>query len=195
MKKKIIFSICIFLIIGITSIVIYTTKNNEVKNTFTSGKVSIVLEKSKETKSFQLLPGKKYNIDSTVIVKKGSKESYVRLYVTVTNIKELNELINDNFFPENYMIGWNEKIWKYVRTIDNGNNSNTYEYHYYESVNGEKSEKRLEPLFDYFEVPSKLTSEDLEKLKNFEISVIAHATQKKGIDNAEEAWKHFDKNN
>ena len=78
----------------------------------------------------------------------------------------------------------------------NEDNTITYEFRYYEIVNGKVEDKDqdvvLEPLFTQFTAPTKLTGTDLKTIEGFEIKVIGHAIQAVGFKDAEEAWNAFD---
>ncbi len=199
MKKKIIFSICLILIIIVTTILlvcfIFKPSNNDI---FTHGKVTISLSSIKDTEEkedYQLIPGKKYYKESIVTIKKGSLESYVRILVTIKGISTIEEITNENFNPEKYVTGWNKEKWPCVNVYENKDDSKTYEFRYYKTVDASKNKKELTPLFEYFTIPIELTKKELMKLKDFEVDIEAHVTQANGLDSADEAWNNFKKNN
>ncbi len=197
MKKKVIFSICLILIIIITTILLvcFVFKPND-KDIFTHGKVSISLSSMKETiekEDFQLIPGKKYYKESIVTVKKGSMESYIRILVNINEIQAIEEIIKEPFYPEKFVTGWDKEKWPCVNTTNNKDGSKTYEFRYYKTVSAKEKEKKLIPLFEYFTIPMELTNKEIIKINNLKINIEAHATQANGIENADEAWNNFKK--
>lgn len=209
MKKQIAFIVSIFLVLiaSITLTIAFLSDKEQSENVFTVGKVSITLEESLvDTKgnkisgeegvnnnTYHLLPGKTYTKDPRVTIKSGSEEAYVRMFVTINNIAEIETITNEEFLPEEYITGWDKEIWPCVNVKDNNDNTYTYEFRYHKVVNGEKGKVELEPLFESFTVPSYLDNEDLEQITDLKITVVANATQAKGFADAESAWNAFNK--
>lgn len=181
-------------------------------NTFTVGPVKIILDEAdvdefgqiiegaarvKENK-YHLMPGYTYTKDPTITVEAGSMEAYIRLIVTLNKSKELKEILGEDYKLEDYITGWNSEIWKCTNIIENEDNTTTYEFRYYKTVDGinDKNEKKqviLEPLFESFEIPGTLNGDELSKISDLEIKVIGHAMQAKGFENENIAWESFEK--
>lgn len=163
--------------------------------------------------TYHLLPGHTYIKDPTVTVEAGSEESYVRMLVTLNYATELKEIFGDNFLPQNYVSGWDNTVWQTTGTVKEDATANTliYEFRYVgEDYKGTKNgtvckteaDIKLDALFDSFKLPGEVTKEQLATLvtKNnagkitdqFTITVVAHAIQADGFDNAEAAWEAFD---
>ena len=67
----------------------------------------------------------------------------------------------------------------------------TYYFYYKATVSGAEGDVMLPVLFDTIKVPEWVTGEQLAKLNNFQITVIAEAIQAGSFDNAADAWSHF----
>lgn len=186
----------------------YLTDTQEVVNTFTVGDVDIKLDETEVTpdgepvpgadrvpgNEYHLIPGKSYVKDPTVTVVAGSEESYVRMLVTINCASELQAIFGSEFKPGDYAEGMDGNIWNWVNTIDNGDNTVTYEFRYYKTVNAFEATEDivLEPLFTSFTVPGEITNEQLATLDALEITVVGHAIQTVGLASADEAWAAFD---
>lgn len=185
----------------------YLTSTDTVKNTFTVGKVAIMLDEAKvdengkviegaervKENSYKLMPGHKYTKDPTVTVKAGSEESYVRQIVTVSFNKELNDAqLATNL--DSIFQGYNASEW--VRNAKDVKNENgktviTYEYRYKETVTATDGDTKLPALFTGIKIPENWTNEILEGFGEFEINIVAHAIQADGFANADAAWAKF----
>ena len=213
MKKKavIITSFLLIATISICAVLAFLTDTEETNNTFTIGKVNITLHETAVNEAgepiegaepatentYHLLPGKTYVKDPTITVEAGSDESYIRMLVTLNLYKEIKEVFGNDFLPENYVSGYDSSKWIYISSEENTtDNTITYEFRYYEPVdgfNGEVEENLvLEPLFTSLNIPGDIESKDLEKIASLEIKVIGHAIQTAGLPTEEEAWKAFD---
>jgi len=216
-KKMVIYGICA-LLIATTSILgtlAYLTDSEEVTNTFTMGKVSIILNEAKvdengqkdpsgarttDGNAYKMIPGMTYVKDPTMTVEKGSAEAYVRMLVKINCYKELQEIFNNQFLPQNFVKDWDDTVWVSTRVVDVDTTANvaTYEFRYWEAVKADTADVTLEPLFTEFTVPGEFDGDDLAKLNGFEIKVIGHAIQTgsfeaTGTTSAEEAaWAAFD---
>jgi len=204
-------------LIAITSTIItfalLTFKTDTIVNTFTVGEVSLKLDETDVDENgipipnadrvtgneYKLIPGKTYVKDPTLTVLSGSEPSYVRLLVTITKAKEIKEVFGSDFLPENYVTGWDKNKWISTSIKENQDNSITYEFRYFEPVSGKVNDQKqdvvLTALFNSFTVPTKLTGEDLKKIKDFEIKVVGHGIQATGFKSAQEAWTAFDETN
>lgn len=167
-RKALLMTLCAVLLV-VTSVmgtIAYLTDKDQVKNTFTVGKVDITLDealvnedgkpinesnavvedladaKRVEENSYHLLPGHSYTKDPTVTVKAGSEESYVRMMVRVKFTKNLTgKELNMNL--DSIIAGYNEDDWKLYqdRLIEQGTDENpyttiTYQYRYKNTVAG-----------------------------------------------------------
>lgn len=217
----------------------YLTSTQEVKNTFTVGKVQITLDEAKvnnkgeavkddgtttttlseakrvtglgtnseATNTYHLLPGHTYVKDPTITVQSGSDEAYVRMLVTVTFEKELDNTTLatnlDSIFTDYNKENWNRE--KKVAVAENNEQHTviTYEYRYKETVagkvadsNNEKTmvdgDNKLPALFTDITVPSTWDNDMMEAIGGFTIDVVGQAIQADGFADADAAWKAFD---
>ena len=176
-----------------------------VTNTMTVGKVGITLdeavvdeygvEKTGRTETgneYKLIPDHKYVKDPTVHVVADSEESYIRMIVTITDLAEVKAVFNvaeeEYFLPQNFVEGWDNSKWITTNEVIEKDNTATYEFRYHTTVSTVDSAKEdLEPLFTHFKVPDYVDGDDLEKLANMEIRVVAHAIQADGfVDTVED---------
>lgn len=183
----------------------YLTDTDEVVNTFTVGSVAIKLDEAPvgtdgkaiagdrvKANSYKLLPGHEYDKDPTVTVKQGSESSYVRMLVTISNASELKEVFGANFLPENYVEGWDSATWIASGITENTtDNTITYEFRYKETVAAPTADVVLDDLFESFTVPGTVDNDQLAKLSNMTITVVAHAIQADGFADANAAWTAF----
>ena len=201
-------SIVVIVSISVYGTFAYLTTEETVVNTFTVGQVNIELDEAKVTpdgkidgtervkqNEYHLMPGHTYTKDPTITVKKGSKESYVRMLVTLSKVTELKEILGEDFKPHNYVSGWDSKVWEYAGAKEVVNDTITYEFRYFEPVNGtlNTEDVALDALFDSISIPGKIDRKELARISDFEITVIGHAIQKAGFDTAEIAWEAFEK--
>lgn len=213
MKKKVIFGIICTAVLVAASImgtISYLTAQESAVNTFTVGKVDITVDETDVTpdgepidgaervygNEYHLIPGKSYVKDPTLTVKKGSNESYLRMLVTINNLKELDEI----FAPEGadllkLFTGYDATKWIYEGETENEiENSITYEFRYFETVDGSEAEDDmvLEALFTTFTLPGEISAEELKTISNLKITVMGHAIQKAGFSDADKAWSAFE---
>lgn len=155
------------------------------------------------TNDYKLIPSHKYVKDPTVHVAAGSEESYIRMIVTISDLEDVKAVLGvdeqtNYFLPQYFVKGWENGTWKTtgVVTEDQDANTATYEFRYYMTVNtlGLETGKVLDlpPLFTDIVVPEDIDNEDLVKLEELEINVIAHAIQADGFADADEAWAAFE---
>lgn len=188
----------------------YLTATDKVVNTFTVGSVKITLDEAKvdadgkvvegegagrvKVNSYKLMPGHTYAKDPTVTVKARSENSYVRMLVTISNASALKEVFGENFLPENYVEGWDSATWVSAKEVkgDDTADTVTYEFRYKGTVAAPTADVVLDDLFETFTVPGIVTNEQLAKLEGLEITVVAHAIQADGFENADAAWEAFD---
>lgn len=209
-KKKIVLAVSVILALAtaVGSTLAYLISVDEATNTFTVGQVHIKLDEADvdeegkviegadrvQGNEYHLVPGQTYVKDPTVAVLAGSEESYVRMTVTINKISEVKAVLGEDFLPENYVSGWDSSVWNCVAATDNGDNTVTYEFRYYTTVDASDSETdvALDALFDTFTLPGDFTNEDLKSIEGFKIVVEGHAIQAVGFDNADEAWEAFE---
>lgn len=188
--------------------VAYLTDTQEVVNTFTVGDVDIKLDETDVTpdgepiegadrvpgNEYHLIPGKSYVKDPTITVIAGSEESYIRMKVTINCISELQAIFGEGFLPHEYIEGKDSNIWIWESSVMNGDNTATYEFRYYKTVDAFESTEDivLEPLFTSFTIPGEINNAQLATLADLEITVVGHAIQTVGFANADEAWIAFD---
>ena len=186
----------------------YLTDRQEVVNTFTVGDVDIKVDETDVTpdgepvdgadrvegNEYHLVPGQSYVKDPTMTVVKGSEESYVRMMVTINCISELRAIFGQGFLPHDFIEGKDSNIWVYENTVENGDNTVTYEFRYYKTVDAFEATEDivLEPLFTKFTIPGEMTGEELATIADLEIRVEGHAIQVLSFDNADAAWAAFD---
>lgn len=214
MKKKVLIIVGFLAILatGICVTLAFLTDRETVVNTFTIGEVAISLRETAVDSNgvpiegaepvlenqYHLLPGKTYVKDPTITVEAGSDESYVRMLVKLNKYQELKEIFGEDFEPGNFVTGYNPEKWIYINKTIGDNNDVTYEFRYYQTVDGFNEDKEenlvLEPLFEAISVPGTVTAEDLKKIADLEIKVVGHAIQASGFDGSVDlAWTAFTK--
>lgn len=204
-------ALCAVLILAASALgtLAYLTSQDTVTNTFTVGKVAILLDETAVTpdgkpidgadrvreNNYHLIPGNTYIKDPTMTVVKGSEESYVRMLLTINCLKELD----DAFAPEAANLtkifnGYDATNWIYEATVrDETSNTVTYEFRYKDTVKpDDNADTVLDALFDSITVPSKFDSNDMVSITNLKITVIGHAIQASGFADADAAWIAFD---
>ena len=199
----------------------YLTDQEQVTNTFTVGNVYISLDEAKvnpdgsyvtnhdnrtavgEGNAYHLLPGRTYYKDPTVTVEAGSEDAYVRMIVTVSDIEALKSALpgeaykaGEVFLLQMLCQGWSNDVWEFVETEKTKNG--VYEFRYV----GNDSKKSgivvknanatvLPDLFTSIIVPGEISNENLAKLNQLSITVVAHAIQAAGFESAADAWAVF----
>lgn len=169
---------------------------------------------------YKLMPGHTYTKDPTVTVLNGSEESYVRMKVTFNNAAAIIAMCTDpeyadevtgveNAFPLIRMVNFveaNAAKWDGIipdNMVETGellanpkyfvkdNDTLTFYFYYNEKVAAPNADKVLETLFDSITVPEWVTADQLNKLNDFQINVVAEAIQADGFDDADAAWAAF----
>lgn len=169
---------------------------------------------------YKLMPGHVYTKDPTVTVLNGSEESYVRMKVTFNNAAAIIAMCTDpeygdevtgveNAFPLIRMVNFveaNAAKWDGIipdNMVETGellanpkyfvkdNDTLTFYFYYNEKVAAPNADKVLETLFDSIKVPEWVTADQLNKLNDFQINVVAEAIQADGFDDADAAWAAF----
>lgn len=185
----------------------FLTSKDEVKNTFTVGKVAITLDETDvdiygeeagtervKANEYKLLPGHTYIKDPTVHVKANSEESYIRMIVTITDYADVLTVFGADFLPQYFVGGWDNAIWVSTQVVKVDNNTATYEFRYYQTVNTlDGNDLDLEPLFTTITVPGTVKNDALALLEEMDINVVAQAIQADGFGgDANAAWAAFD---
>lgn len=170
---------------------------------------------TEKSQSYHLLPGHSYTKDPTATVVKDSEDAYVRLLATISYKAEADEVFadtkadeNDNLF-KNWLdidtTNWNPQT-KVVttKTTDEVTGkvtvTRTYEFRYYDATTkadkivtrNSDADTKLPALFTTLTVPDELTNAQIATLEGMEITVVAHAMQASGFDDADAAWAAFD---
>lgn len=210
-KKAMLMTLCAIILVVATvfGTMAYLTSTDEVVNTFTVGNVAIKLDEAKvgtdgkaltgadatrvKENSYKLLPGHVYDKDPTVTVLAGSEESYVRMKVTFNNANELDTIFAPNGANLTSIFnGYDATNWiAKGNTKDADANTRTYEFWYKEAVGAPEADVTLDALFDSITVPGSITKEQLAKLVDFQITVVAEAIQADGFETADAAWAVF----
>ena len=220
-KKSIIMLVCALIILSSVAFgtIAYLTDRAGVSNRFTIGNVSIIVDetevdengdpvdptkRTEDGNEYPLIPGSEYVKDPTMTVKAGSKESYVRMMVTITNASEIDAIFAElktqypdkypnGFVPEQYVTGWNNNNWNFIdMTKDDAANTYTLEFRYPNTVTAGSEDLVLPALFKTIKIPGELTNDHLAKLEGFTVDVDGHAIQTTGFDSAADAWAAFD---
>ena len=106
-------------------------------------------------------------------------------FVNATAIK-WDGIIPDNMVDTEDMLA-DAKYFAYDETAD----TLTYIFYYRETVTAPTADVVLPVLFDSITVPGWVTGEQLAKLNNFQITVVAEAIQAGSFADADDAWSHF----
>lgn len=102
------------------------------------------------------------------------------------NAAKWDGIIPDNMVDTEDMLG-NAKYFAYDKTAD----TLTYYFYYNETVGAPNGDVKLPVLFNNITVPEWATGEQLAKLNNFKITVVAEAIQAGTFANADDAWAAF----
>ena len=208
-RKALLLTFCAVLLVvaSVLGTIAYLTSQDEVKNTFTVGQVAINLDEAKvnpdgslvegaarvKANSYKLLPGHTYTKDPMVTVLKGSESSYIKMTVTFTKAKELDDIFTPNganltsIFKDYDSDNWIAKS----NTKNAGANTRTYEFWYKEAVGAPNADVALDALFDSITVPSTINNDQLKTIEGMTITVNAYAIQADGFETAEKAWAAF----
>lgn len=132
-RNALLLSFCAVLLVvaSVFGTVAYMTSKDEVKNTFTVGKVAINLDEAKVTEdgkpvegadrvkenSYKLVPGLTYTKAPMVTVLDGSEASYVRMKVTFNNARTIIDMCTDPEFAEDGPTGV-EEAYPLIRMVN-----------------------------------------------------------------------------
>lgn len=210
MSKVLITVFCAVLLVTVSVLgtLAYLTSQDEVVNTFTVGKVKISLDEAAvnadgteipgadrvKENNYHLIPGQTYVKDPTLTVKAKSEDSYVRMLLTLNCADEFDAIYApDKADLTTIFNGYDATNWVYETvTKDTAKNTITYEFRYKEIVTKSTTDTKLDALFDSITVPGIFDSKDMESISDLKITVVGHAIQKTGFENADEAWAAFD---
>ena len=213
-NKIMLLALCMVALIAVSVLgtMAYLTSTKTVTNTFTVGNVAIKLDETKVTtdgsaatgndsgrtesgNEYKLMPGHSYIKDPTVTVNAKSEESYVRMLVTINEQADLDEIFkNKGGIKLNEIFkGTINGDWVLVNEspeiIDD---KRTYEFRYKETVKYSETDTTLSALFKTIEIPSYITGEQLAKLADLKVEVVANAIQADGFKDEAAAWAAFD---
>ena len=100
--------------------------------------------------------------------------------------------VDAGWLPEYAMFGMEKTLADPNYFVyDAANDTVTYIFYYPTTVTATTADVTLPALFDTIKVPEHVTGEQLAKLNNFKITVVAEAIQAGSFDNAADAWSHF----
>ena len=111
--------------------------------------------------------------------------------IRMVNFVEANAAKWDGIIPDNMdeteeMLG-NAKYFAYDKAAD----TLTYYFYYTETVAAPTADVKLATLFDSITVPEWVDGDQLAKLDNFKINIVAEAIQADGFTTAEAAWNAY----
>lgn len=208
-SKALLLTLCAVLLVTASMLgtMAYLTSTASVENTFTVGSVAIKLDEAKantdgslvegaervKANSYKLLPGHTYTKDPMVTVLKGSEASYIKMTVTFSNAKELDDIFAPNGADMTKIFnGYDPANWTYKGNTKNATaNTRTYEFWYKKAVGAPTADVALDALFDSITVPGTITNEQLATIEGMTITVNAYAIQADGFADAKAAWAAF----
>ena len=208
-SKALLLTLCAVLLVAASMLgtMAYLTSTDEVENTFTVGQVKITLDEAQVTpdgkpvegaarvkaNSYKLLPGQTYTKDPMVTVLKGSEASYIKMTVTFSKAKELDDIFAPNGADMTKIFnGYDKTSWTYKgNTKDTAADTRTYEFWYKEAVSAPTADIALDALFESITVPGSITNEQLKTIEGMTITVNAYAIQADGFTDAADAWSKY----
>ena len=207
-SKALLLALCAVLLVAasVLGTMAYLTSQDQVKNTFTVGSVSIKLDEAQVNKDgtyvnghntrvkaneYHLLPGHTYYKDPTVTVLKGSEESYIRMLVTINEQDDLDAIFAPTGADLTSIFGNVSSDWTLVKETENNDDTRTYEFRYKETVAAPNADVVLDDLFETITVPGTISAEQLATIKGLQITIVANAIQADGFANADTAWAAF----
>lgn len=211
---------CAALLVGATigaTVAYLTSTTNVVSNTFSVGRVKIKLDESAIKKdgnnwiadpdsprvvenTYRLEPACTYSKDPAVTVEADSEEAYIRAFVTVSKIRELNTVLTGhNAVLKDFFVGRDATKWNVINlnnpVYDPAKDTATFEYRYHTTVStANGGAQMLEPLFTEIDVPDSFTGDDLASISGMKIEIVAQAIQAAGFADETAAWTAFDNN-
>ena len=186
-KKILALLLCAVLLVGasIAGTVAYLTSKDAVTNTFTVGKVAIILDETDvddstadadrdQANAYHLMPGNTYVKDPTVHVKNDSEPSYI--FVEINN--GLEGIVDATTIEDQILAnGW-------TLLTEGGN------VYYKTWSKAENATAEYEDLvvFQNFKIKNDVANEPLNGYANATISVTAYAIQQVNTTSVENAW-------
>lgn len=215
MKKKILVA-CLCVALAVLTVagttLAYLTSRDEVKNTFTVGKVKMELWETKdgahdadkiktetgyvvkERNDISIVPGVDIDKDPTVTIKGGSENSWVFIKVTEANWPAFTEEITDGETTStvrkvNYVI--DSTVWTQLTDA----NDEPVDGVYYREYNSNTADVDYNVLASRtVTVSGNLTMDDVEKINNAPtLTFTGYAIQKEGFTTAAAAWAEASK--
>lgn len=120
--------------------------------------------------------------DEIALIKKVAPILFLTNYTKVDSV----------WLPEYAMLGMEKTLADPNYFVyDAANDTVTYIFYYPTTVTATTADVTLPALFDTIKVPEHVTGEQLAKLNNFKITVIAEAIQAGSFANADKAWAAF----
>jgi len=157
--------------------------------------------------TYKLLPGHTYTKDPTVTIGKESEPAYVRMFVKITDLADVKavlgaalegSIVDGKFLPQYFVGGWDNSVWQTTGEIVEADNAAVYEFWYVGTelndegevgiVDALDAEKVMPALFTSITVPEGVINDDLKKLEDMDIQVVAQAVQADGFASQEAAW-------
>lgn len=192
---------------GIFGTYAYLTADDKVQNTFTVGKVSMVLDEAKvnedgekmpeearvKENSYKIYPGFKYDKDPTVTMGADIDPAYLfvqievehgtALETAIANHKDVNPGQNNAL---DLLEGFARDSWTAIGDGVTGSDgtTRTYTFSYNQPVEANNKIK----VFDKVDIPAAFTTEEMNSLEGMKINVKAFACQKKGFNDQLTAW-------
>jgi len=185
----------------------WLTAQDQVKNTFTIGKVEIELYETNfdpatgelgtgknytGINNIKIIPGRTIPKKPTVTVKADSESCYVRAWLLVTwpdaTIGNFANQEHQNWID--FAPGWDKS---YVGERDNGDGTytNVYELRYENVVAASDADQDL-VVFNEIAFPAELTSDQVSSTEGSSVTVIAQAIQQEGFADADAAWANVE---
>lgn len=186
--KKLLSLLCVMVLtaaIAVGGTLAYLTSQDSVTNTFTVGKVAIVLDEADtdgsktnttvegrdKANAYKLYPGQSYAKDPTITVAADSEECW--LFVKVTNgIEEIEDSENTIAYQ------MATKGWTLV-----GGETDVY------TLAETKNAGETAVVFDSFKITGNVDNDTLADYADEQITVIAYAIQAEGFATAQGAWE------
>ena len=110
--------------------------------------------------------------------------------IRMVNFVKANAAKWDGIIPDN-MVDTEEMLANSKYFVKGTDNTLTYYFYYNGTVAAPDGNVGLPTLFDSIKVPTWVTGDQLAKLKDFQINVVAEAIQADGFKNADAAWAAF----
>lgn len=196
LRRVLMLAVCAVMLVclSVGATLAYLTSTDEVKNTFTVGKVAITLDEAKVTEygetvadadrvkanDYKLIPGHSYTKDPIVHVAAGSEKCW--LFVKVVNEITAVEATGDTTIAAQMKAnGWIALAGVdnvYVRAGEDGKET---------TVPASTSEQNF-TVFEKFVVADNMTNDTLATCAGKTVTITAYAIQADGFETANAAW-------